>query len=275
MRFGICASPSSFTPHPGETSTAALRRSLQFIRDAGADYIEFTVGSVFPEGSAADFEALQNAMDGAALKPEAFNTFIPKHHPITGPVVNMSALLRFCQTALERCRALGAEIVVLGSGGARRFPEGFERAKAEAQFVAFCKELDPIAEQAGVTIALEPLNTKEDNLLTTVKAGAALTDTVARKRIRLLADLYHMSEDKEPLTHVADAGARLVHTHLADLGRVAPGYATSGEEDFVGFFRNLKLAKYDARCSFEGRFESIEQQTKPLLDLLKKRWSEA
>jgi D-psicose/D-tagatose/L-ribulose 3-epimerase len=274
VRFGICASPSSFTPNPGETPTEALRRMLQLIREAGADYIEFTVGSVFPEGSVADFEALRAALEGAALRPEAFNTFIPKHHPITGPAVNMSALLKYCQTALQRCRALGGEIVVLGSGAARRIPDGFDRAAAQAQFVKFCQELDPIAEQAGVTIALEPLNTKEDNLLTSVKAGAALMDTVARKRIRLLADLYHMSEEKEPLSNVADAGARLVHSHLADLGRVAPGFAANGEEDFRGFFRNLKQANYDQRCSFEGRFESIEKQTKPLLDLLKKRWSE-
>ena len=275
MRFGICAGPNSFSPNAGETQKDATRRLLAFVRDAGADYIEFTVGAVSPEGSAAEFEQLQSALSGAALRAEAFNSFIPGHHPITGPAVNLAALLKYCEIALQRCKAVGADVVVLGSGRARRIPDGFDRAAAEAQFVKFCQELDPIADAIGIDIAIEPLNVKEDNLVTTVSAGAKFVDTIARKRIKLLADLYHMSEDKEPVSNVAAAGARLIHTHLADLGRVAPGYAAQGEEDFKGFFKNLKKAGYDRRCSFEGKFDSIEQQTKPLLELMKKRWKEA
>ena len=274
MRFGICAGPNSFPPNAGETPAAATKRFLAFVRDAGADYIEFTVSAVAPEGSPAEFEQLQSALSGAALRAEAFNSFIPGHHPITGPAVNLAAGLKYCQVALQRCKAVGADVVVLGSGRARRIPDGFERATAEAQFVKFCQELDPIADAIGIDIAIEPLNTKEDNLINTVSAGAKLVDTIGRKRIQLLADLYHMSEDKEPVANVAAAGSRLIHTHLADLGRVAPGYA-QGEEDFLGFFKNLKKAKYDQRCSFEGKFDSVEKQTKPLVDLMKKRWAEA
>ena len=74
---------------------------------------------------------------------------------------------------------------------------------------------------------------------------------------------------------LARAGTRLCHTHLADLGRVAPGFAPQGEEDFIGFFRNLRKGGYDQRCSFEGAFQAVEKQSSPLLDLLRKRWAEA
>src|SRR5437868_1335998 len=107
MRFGICASPSSFAPRVGETATAALRRGLEALRAAGAEYIEFPVGAVAAEGDAAEFEQFQSAMDGAPLKAEAFNVFVPKHHPITGSAVNLTALLKFCGVALKRCKALG------------------------------------------------------------------------------------------------------------------------------------------------------------------------
>jgi sugar phosphate isomerase/epimerase len=245
------------------------------LRAAGADYIEFPVAAVVPEGSASDFEQLQSAMDGAALRAEAFNVFIPKHHPITGPSVNLQAVLKYCAAALKRCKALGGEVVVLGSAGARKVPDGFDRVRAAAQFIEFCRELDPVAEAAGIDIAIEPLNRKEDNLILSVEHGAKVVDAVGRKHIRLLADLYHISEEKEPVQNVASVGKHLIHTHVADLGRVAPGFAPNGEEDFIGFFRALKKAGYDRRCSFEGKFENIETQTRPLLELLRKRWAAA
>src|SRR5207302_1836330 len=145
---------------------------------------------------------------------EAFNVFIPKHHPITGPAVNLASVLKYCATALKRCKALGGAVVVLGSAGARKIPEGFDRARAEAQFIEFCRELDPVAEEAGIDIAIEPLNRKEDNLLVSVEHGAKIVETVARKRICLLADLYHISEEKEPVQNVAGAGKHLIHTHV-------------------------------------------------------------
>jgi sugar phosphate isomerase/epimerase len=275
MRFGICVSPSSFPPRSGESPAAALRRMLETLRAAGAEYVEFPVAAVAAEGNTADFEQLQSALDGAALRAEAFNVFVPKHHPITGPAVNLAPALKYCATALRRCKALGGEVVVLGSAGARKVPDGFDRAKGEAQFIEFCRELGPVADEAGIDIAIEPLNRKEDNLILSVEHGAKVVEAVAHQRIRLLADLYHISEEKEPVENVARAGKHLIHTHVADLGRVAPGFAHNGEEDFIGFFRALKRAGYDRRCSFEGKFENIEQQTKPLLELLRKRWSEA
>jgi sugar phosphate isomerase/epimerase len=140
--------------------------------------------------------------------------------------------------------------------------------------VEFCRRLGPVADSVGIDIAIEPLNRKEDNLVLSVEQGARIVDEVAHPRIRLLADFYHMFEENEPVENVANAGARLRHTHLADLGRVAPGYA-EGEADFVGFFRSLRRAGYDGRCSFEGRLDDLATQAKPLLDLMKQRYQES
>lgn len=278
MRFGICCGLRSFAPQPEGQPLSAVPRLMDVMQEAGVDYIEFTVAEVTPEQDDGAFERLREALEPYPLRVEAFNSFIPAHHRITGPDVDLERVLNYCRIALLRCKALGGEVVVLGSAGARKVPEGFDRAKAEQQLVEFCQELGVVAEEVGIDIALEPLNSKEDNLLLTVKHGAHLVDTVGHPRIRLLADLYHMSEENEPLDHVATAGPRLRHTHVADLGRVAPGFAAGGEEDFVGFFHNLRAAGYDAhgdgRCSFEGKFSDIEKQAKPVIALLRQRWEE-
>jgi sugar phosphate isomerase/epimerase len=108
-----------------------------------------------------------------------------------------------------------------------------------------------------------------------VHDGATIVEEVGHPNLQLLADLYHMAEEKEPVANVAEAGKLIRHTHLADRGRVAPGYSTQGEEDFIGFFRALRQAGYNARCSFEGSFSDMSTQLKPSLDLMRQRWEES
>jgi sugar phosphate isomerase/epimerase len=275
VRFGICCGLGSFAPEVKDQPISALPRLLKTLEDAGADYIEFSVATVMPDAPETEFDKLRAAMAGSRLKAEAYNSFIPGKHRITGPNVNLPAVLEYCRTALRRCRAIGGEVVVLGSSGARKVPEGFDKSKAEAQFVEFCRALAPIADEVGIDIAIEPLNKKEDNLIVSVAHGARLVDAIARPRIQLLADLYHMGEENEPFSVLPAAGQRLRHVHLADLDRAAPGFAKHGERDFVGFFRGLRQAGYGRRISFEGAFDDIEKQSQPLLAHLRKRWAEA
>ncbi len=269
MQFGICCHPLT-APQNGQSPTELLVA----LRDAGADYIEMSVPAVMSDDAA--FDTLQRLFADAPLSVRAFNGFLPATQRITGPGVHLDSVLDYCREAMSRCRALGADVIVLGSAGARRVPEGFDYAQAEAQFVEFGRALGPVAEDVGVDIAIEPLNAAEDNLILSVAHGARLMGAIAHPRIRLLADLYHIELEGEPLSHIADAGSRLRHTHLADLGRVAPGYADGGEADFLGFFRALRRAGYadgpTTRCSFEGRFDDILAQTGPLLRLLRDRW---
>lgn len=275
MRFGICCGPGSFVQEAQGPPADAVPRMMETLQEAGADYVEFTVGALNPEGPEDEFEKLREALKPYSLLVEAFNSFIPGSYPITGPHANAQRALDYCRKALERCKALGGEVVVLGSAGARRIPEGFSHQEGERQFVEFCRMLGPVAADIEIEIAIEPLNSGEDNLILSVEHGARLVDEIAHPNIRLLADLYHISQEKEPLDHVAQAGNMLAHTHCADLGRVAPGFSPEGEEDFLGFFRNLRQAGYDRRCSFEGIFDHPQQQAKSLIELLRRRWEEA
>jgi D-psicose/D-tagatose/L-ribulose 3-epimerase len=218
---------------------------------------------------------LRAIAENAPIKPEAFCVFLPPHHRITGPKVNLASALEYAGEAVRRIGQIGGEIVVLGSGGARKVPDGFPMDEARRQFEEFTRELAPRAQENGVTVAIEPLNSKEDNLITSVHLGAEITREIDRPSIRLLADFYHMNEDGEGVQSVVEANGLLHHTHVADLGRVAPGFAKEGEADFVAFFAALKSVGYDARCSFEGKTDDLARQAKPLLDHLRARFQQA
>ena len=264
MKFGICCAPHAL----GEPA-----RLLEIMSGAGADYVEWAVGAVM--SSEAEWENLGATLENSRLKPEAFNAFLPPSQRITGPDVKLQQTLDYATEAMRRCRALGAEVIVLGSGGARKLPEGWAPTRGLDQFETFCRELGPRAAEQNIVVAIEPLNHTEDNLVNSVAAGAAIVDAVAHPSIRLLADFYHMFHDDEPTENVAKVGARLVHAHLADLGRVAPGCAREGEADFVGFFRALRAAGYDARCSFEGKTDDLAAQSKAIIAHMKKRYADS
>ena len=264
MKFGICCAPDAL---------GSSAQTLDILIRAGADYLEWGVGAVMQ--SEAQWEELRVLVAGASITPEVFNGFIPAHHRLTGPDVELEKTLDYASEAMRRCRALGAQIIVLGSGAARRLPDGWAPTRGLGQFETFCRELGPRAAQHDLTIAIEPLNTSEDNLINSVAAGAAIVDAVSHPNIRLLADLYHMSREDEAIADVAKVGSRLAHAHLADVGRVAPGESEQGEADFVGFFRALDAAHYDARCSFEGKAHDLAAQAQTIVARMKRHRAQA
>ncbi|PQV65524.1 Sugar phosphate isomerase/epimerase [Abditibacterium utsteinense] len=259
MKFGICSAPGAL---------GSTERLVDILVDAGADYLDWTVGSIM--SSEAEFEKLRRVVEKGPLRAEAWMSFLPPHQRVTGPDVDLKRVLEYATTAMQRAKILGGEVIVLGSAGARKVPAGFDFEVARAQFIEFGRELGPRAEEAGIVIAIEPLNKGEDNFICSVAQGADFVDAIAHPSVQLLADFYHMDEENEPLKNVENAGARLHHTHLADTHRVAPGYAKK-PADLVGFFRALRIADYDARCSFEGKTDDLARQAKPLLATMREK----
>jgi sugar phosphate isomerase/epimerase len=243
------------------------RKLQEVLRTAGADYFEMGVASVMGDG----FDEMRAALAEIEMKPEAFNGFIPAQYRLTGEDADHEAALKYCATALLRCSSVGAQVVVLGSGGARRVPEGFLHERAVAQFTAFCTKLGPIAHDANVTIAIEPLNQREDNLVNSVNAGAKIVDDVGHPSIQLLADLYHMAQDGEDVEHVAQAGKRLAHTHTASYSRIPPGTEPDDAAPHAAFFDACRRAGYDSRCSYEGKISDLAQDSAILIPFLRSK----
>ncbi len=173
MQWGLCLDTALLYQRRDSGTWDALWAGLQ---EAGAGYLELPIGKAM--GSEAEFDALRAWVAAAPLPVRAFSLFLSAAQRLTGPSVDLDCVLKYCRAALARGRALGGDPVVLGSAGARRVPEGFDGAQAERQFCEFCRLLGPVAEAAGMDIAIEPLNAQEDNLIVSVAQGARLVDEV-------------------------------------------------------------------------------------------------
>ena len=250
MRFGCCAGLDK----------------LSIMEDAGCDYIELAVGAVLPEKPESEFRSIIKQLNGHTIRPEAWNCLMPGDIKLTGPSVDFYRVERYLRTAFERIARMGGQVVVFGSGGARNIPEGWPESKGRQQILEFLSLCGSIAGQNSLTIAIEPLNRKESNVINSVAEGMEFVELAARKEVKVLADLYHIDEESEPLEHVAAAGSSLVHTHTADTGRYSPG---TGTYDHVGFFHALKEAGYNDRMSIECRWNDFDAELKPSLDFLR------
>lgn len=262
MKFGLCCGPQTMAQEG-----ASLRDNLARLQDvlgaADADYFEMGVGQVMND----EFDELAAALENAPVPAQAFNGFLPATQRITGPEVELQEVLNYCETALHRCHQIGGRVVVLGSAGARKVPDGFSFERANEQFIEFGRALGPIAQNAGVMIAIEPLNRKEDNFITDVARGAELVEAIGHSHVQLLADWYHMLVENEPVSNIARAGKYLQHTHLASRPRHVP--VAGDDSDLEQFFAALEAVDYNQRCSFEGRIDDFATQAPQLIAYLK------
>ena len=252
MIYGICTEPENAT----------------VLADAGFEFVELHVQRhLRPEEDEAAFLPQLARIEAAALPCAAANCFIPAHLKITGPQVDLNALARYAEVACERAQRAGIKTIVFGCGGARSIPEGFDRQRAWGQLVAFGRMLGPVAERDGITIATEPLNQGETNVLNATADCARYVREVDHPSVKLLIDGYHWALERESVADIVAAGPLLCHAHIATYQtRLAPGAEPC---DFEPFFQGLKDAGYDGRISIEGKWDDLSDQAAGALAKLK------
>jgi len=256
VRFGCCA---------GVDKVAA-------VAEAGCDYIELPVSAtVAPLEGPEKFSDAQAALGAAPITAEVFNLFIPGEVKVVGPEADGSRVERYVSTACRRVSALGGRIIVFGSGGARRRPDGFPVDKAMEQMQGLLALAGEAAQKNGIRIAVEPLRQAETNVVNSVTEGDELVRRVKHPGVALLADLYHMAAQDEPMTVLSGVADRLIHVHLAEPpDRTAPGVTGY---DFRPFFRALLEAGYSGRISIECRWQDFEAELPEALAVLRSQWA--
>lgn len=241
------------------------------IEAAKGDYYELSVaGTVMAGGEEGegDFARLLERAAAFSIKPRAYNVFLPGSLPVVGPAVEREAVERYVRAAFGRVRRLEGRVVVFGSGRSRSIPEGFGRDAALDQLADFLRLAGGLSGEYGITLVIEPLRRAESNVFNSVGESAAFIRErrLDRDGVRLLADLYHMMEEDEPLTAVVEGADLLAHTHVADSGRQAPG---SGGYPITEFFGLLRQSGYAGDCSIECRWDDFDAQIGPSLDFLR------
>lgn len=158
----------------------------------------------------------------------------------------LKALMRFCAD-------VDGKVLVFGSPGQRNLKEGVTREQARDWLIGAFTDALPVAEEAGVTLCLEPLPPPESNFILTTSEAIEVIRAIDHPRLRLVLDVKSMAGEQQltgvPIPDIIRTVAPYVsHVQANDANRGHPG---SGEIDFVPIFRALRESGYDGFVSVE------------------------
>jgi D-psicose/D-tagatose/L-ribulose 3-epimerase len=229
---------------------------LEKAKAVGFDYAELGVRN-FAGLSDPDFAKLLATKEGVGLPTPVGNVFLPGDLKVVGPEIDERRQMDYVRVAFARARKLGLGIIVFGSGGSRKIPDGFSRDEAFQQLVEFARRIAPEAARNDIVVAVEPLRKEETNIINTVAEGLTWVDAVDHPSFQLMVDFYHLASEKEDPGILLRAAKHIRHVHFANpIGRVFPRGAD--EYDYAPFFASLRQMDYRGRISIEAKPQDLE-----------------
>lgn len=249
---------TAFAPDIGVCNSLT---NAQAIKDNQFDYIETSVGRfLVPSKSDEKFEKNLQKLQTSGLNVYACNGFIPGSLKSVGPNPQHQKILEYAETAFIRAQKSKIKIIVFGSSSSRRVPENFDKKQAKHQFVDLLKKMGPIAEKYNITVTVEPLNTRECNLINSLAQGAEIVRLTDHPNIQLLADIYHMLKENEHPEEILKVAPLLKHCHIAEkTDRYFPG---KNRHNFTPYLSALKQINYPGAISIEARWDNYNEDLK-------------
>ena len=222
-----------------ETKTFAKRFGLA--KEAGFEAVEFW------NWRDKNLDAVEDALNGSGLTLTSFVT--EPMAPLTDPN-QREVFLKGLVDSAAVARRLGARWLIAQAGNQL---ETYSQDRQHISIVEGLKQAVDVLEGSGITLVLEPLNTRVDHpgyYLDHTAEGLDIIEEVGDPAVRLLYDIYHSAVMGEEPREVLNGRVDLVgYVHLADApGRHEPG---SGRLDWFGHLNWLSERGYDGYIGLE------------------------
>jgi D-psicose/D-tagatose/L-ribulose 3-epimerase len=272
LTVALVASPYDADAAPPKIKIGYNTDDVEKAKNIGFDYVELLVKN-FTALSDEDFAKFQAKHKEVGLPTPVGNNFIPVELKLVGPEVDKDKQMAFVTKAFDRAQKLGMKVVVLGSGGARKIPDGFSREEGWKQLVDFAKRIAPESKKRGIVVTVEPLQKGETNTINTAAEGLKWVQEVNHPNFQLMVDFYHLSLEKEDPAILESAKKHIKHLHIANphLRRFP---MSSDEFDYSIFFAKLKKSGYRGGLTIEGKTEKLDSEAPRALEFLRKAVAE-
>lgn len=226
MKFGVCT---------GLQDAAAILNS-------GYDYVE--VGAAGFNGISGEWDS--SPYSGVPIL--ATNLFFDRRIKLFDP--GRTPYLEYASRTVTRAAHLGIPVMVVGSGPARRAPDGVD---GDLAFMDIVAEIAGVAAPLGVSLAPESLNRSETNVGNDLRR---LATGLRERGVGYTADSYHILYEwdangrKEDLLqlHEEQIPFAPTHVHIADLPRLG---VDSANPMLQAFARRLRELGYHGAVSLE------------------------
>ena len=217
----------------------------------GFDYLEPAAAAIAAL-SATEFERVRQQVLASRLRCRSFNSLI-RTMQVVGPEANLDAVSVYLNAALDRCRQLGARVVVWGSASSRNIPAGYSREQAWQEIKRFLQRAGDIAKSHELVIGIEPLRKQESNIINAGAEALRLVDEVKHPNVKMIIDYYHLRMENEDPDILVRARQHVVHLHFANPnGRRWPK-SVDDDPEYGRFFQLVKQIGYTGGLSIEAR----------------------
>jgi len=194
-----------------------------------------------------DIDAISVAKQSAGIEIAAAAVELPQGML---DVALAGEYVRSVEAAIKGVEQLGIKVLISTTGWE---PSPRPRSEQHAGIVACLKAAAPVAEEAGITLVLEPLNVLVDHpgyYLTTSAEGFEILDEVDSPNVKLLYDIYHQQVTEGNLiATITSHIAQIAHFHIADVpGRHEPG---TGEINWANVLGAIDEAGYEGYVGLE------------------------
>ncbi|MCX5820311.1 MAG: sugar phosphate isomerase/epimerase [Deltaproteobacteria bacterium] len=231
-------------------------RVCDFVRSAGYRGIEvapFTLADRAERITPQQRAQLRAAAESRGLEIIGLHWLLakPPGFHITHPDATIrEATAGYFIELVNLCADLGGKVMVIGSPRQRSLLPGVRREQAmgyAAEVFTPCLES---AAKRGVTLAIEPLSTRETDFLTCAADAVELIERIVHPNFRLQLDVKAMSYEYKPIPQIIRESARhLTHFHVNDPNLLGPGM---GEIRYEPIIAALREAGYDGWLCVEA-----------------------
>ena len=161
--------------------------------------------------------------------------------------------LQYIQDCIGIASRLGAAVfagpMYAAVGKARMVSEDQRRTEWERS-VKNLQKVAKIAGDSGITLAIEPLNRFESDMVNTAEDAVRMVKDVDHASLKIGLDGFHMSlEEKSMEAAFVTAGDHLAHVQVAENYRGTPG---TGQTNWEAWKRGLERIQYKGAVSIES-----------------------
>jgi D-psicose/D-tagatose/L-ribulose 3-epimerase len=152
---------------------------------------------------------------------------------------------------IDLCADLGSGgVMVFGSPRQRSSTGGLSPAEALKNFVDGIAGIAPRAEERGVTICIEPLDSSQTDVLLTLDEAVRIVKQIDSPAVRTMYDSHNAVAEAEPHEVLVDRYFEFIrHVHVNEMDGTYP--RPDGGHDFKPVLQALKNRRYSGWVSME------------------------
>ena len=237
---------SPFTTQDGPEGLGLLDKAKQM----GFDTFEFGL----EDPSHVDPRKLKDKLQQTGLRLVVCGAFGPDRDLTHEDASIRDNSLNYITECIRITKEAGGTVVagpMYSAVGKRRHVPADQKTREFDLAVKGLTEAGKRAADAGVQLAIEPLNRFETDLINTAEQCEQLVNAIGNKSVGFHLDSFHMNiEEKDSAAAIRRAGSRLMHFHACENDRGAPG---SGKNiDWDGVCGALKEVNYQGSAVIES-----------------------